>query len=94
MALSEFLTVSVVTEILALIASFLCFGKKDARYLCTLPFYLLFVLSIEFLGYYYHSLKRPNYVFYNFLMLIQAIYFYSIALILKKKEVQLFYYFY
>ena len=33
MALSEFLTVSVVTEILALIASFLCFGKKDARYL-------------------------------------------------------------
>ncbi len=75
MALSEFLTVSVVTEILALIASFLCFGKKDARYLCTLPFYLLFVLSIEFLGYYYHSLKRPNYVFYNFLMLIQAIYF-------------------
>ena len=74
----------------------LCFGKKDAfRYLCTLPFYLLFVFIYWVFGIHYHSLKtRPIMFFIIFNALFRQ---YISVFILSfdiEKEVQLFYYFY
>jgi len=63
-------------ELIALVAAlFILLNKKAGYWSFCIP-YLLITILIEAAGYYFRvELKKPNYAFYNFFMIIQLLFF-------------------
>jgi hypothetical protein len=77
MAITDFLTNPTnAAEVIALIAALCTLTHRGSGYWSYFILYLSITIAIEILGYYFRAvLKQPNYPFYNFFMIFQALFF-------------------
>lgn len=75
MAIIDFFDIAVCAETISLIAAlFLLMDKQKTYWMLFIPILALIVL-VEYAGFYLHEIKKPNHVYYNFLMIVQALFF-------------------
>ena len=76
MAIINFFNAAVCAELLALITALLFITLRGVSWWQLFILYLLLVMGVELGGYYVGIiLKKPNYVFYHFLMMVQVGFF-------------------
>jgi hypothetical protein len=77
MALIDFLTNPTnAAEMISLVTSLCTVTRKQAGYWSLFSLFLIITLVIEGAGFYYRAiLKQPNYPFYNFLMIVQVLFY-------------------
>jgi hypothetical protein len=76
MAITAFFTISVCAEITALLMAIITLFNKQKSYWFLFVIYLIITLLVEAAGFYKGALlKIPNHVFYNFLMIVQVLFF-------------------
>jgi hypothetical protein len=76
MAISSFFNVSVCAELVTLATALVTISNRRFGYYKAFTPYLIIILLTEFAGYYYKEvLHKPNYPFYNGLMLVQVLFF-------------------
>lgn len=77
MAITQFLTnPTTLAELIALVTALFTLFNKKAGYWSLFILYLLITILIEIGGYYFRvELKKPNYPFYNFFMIVQFLLF-------------------
>jgi hypothetical protein len=74
MAMINFFNAAVCAEIVAFLTALLLVSKRNSFWWLFIV-YLAVVIAIEAGGFYLKELQKPNYLLYNFLMIVQAVFF-------------------
>ena len=77
MAIIDFFDIAVCAEIVSLLAALFLLRSKQKTYWILFIIFLIITLMVEGEGYYLGELKKTNHAYYNFLMIVQVL-FYSL----------------